>query len=45
MSLFDNYSFKSLIEKILDILYEKEPELFSLDDSAKHVGECAIIFC
>lgn len=45
--MLNDYDFKPLIEKVLDKLYKKEPELFDLDDSKKikkHVGERAIVF-
>ena len=45
--MLDYYDFKPLIEKVLDKLYKKEPELFVLDNSKKiekHVGERAIVF-
>lgn len=47
MRKFTDYSFKPLIEKTLDKLYGKEPELFNLYDTQKvgsHVGERAIMF-
>ena len=47
MKKFDDYSFKPLIEKALDLLYYNESKLFNLDDNAeieKHVGERAIVF-
>ena len=45
--MLDYYDFKPLIEKVLDKLYKKEPELFDLDDTQeveRHVGERAIVF-
>lgn len=45
--MFDDYSFKPLIEKTLELLYNNDSKLFNLDDSQqieKHVGERAIVF-
>ena len=45
--MLDDYDFKPLIEKVLDKLYKKEPELFDLDDTQeikRHVGERVIVF-
>ena len=40
-------SFREMIDRTLDILYNKEPELFNIDSSDEieaHVGERAFVF-